>query len=211
MANELYFIPIIERALRASDRKTVLVEAFKTIEDLGQQDIYRQGYQQFHHFMELTHEIHSNRENSTDEAMMDWFETHPDWKELFKQWEDEQEVLLSSEKYPSLVVERDGEPCGHVLIHTIPSEVSIGHLLPGRYVFRLDTGRILWEGELTDEDLLWEVAFPHQPLELAADTGREERQSRPDISLLGNELIARIIPGVESGAVQFIIRNAERV
>ncbi|MCX7013948.1 MAG: hypothetical protein NTW86_15585 [Candidatus Sumerlaeota bacterium] len=79
---------------------------------------------------------------------------------------------------------------------------SFGDIMPGSYTLSLDTGLLLWQGELTQSDLLWAEAFPDEPLAMAAET--EEAAGRPTIeeALLDGSIRLRVFPGVESGRME---------
>ena len=48
---DLYFVPILARALREPDRAEALRRAFAEIEELGREDAHRLGHEQFRQFM----------------------------------------------------------------------------------------------------------------------------------------------------------------
>ncbi len=72
----------------------------------------------------------------------------------------------------------------------------------------LDTGWVIWQGELTERDLIWMAAFPDVPLDLAADTDETSARTTREESLLDGELILRVIPGLESGNIELEYRQA---
>jgi hypothetical protein len=79
---------------------------------------------------------------------------------------------------------------------------SIGNIVPGRYQLKLNTGRIIWEGELTPEELIWSEAFPEQKLELAAETIDAEKTPTREIMVWDGEIIIRTYAGIESGSIE---------
>ena len=79
------------------------------------------------------------------------------------------------------------------------------NVTPDHYAARMDTGRIIWQGELTEKELIWSAAFPGQALELAADTGEPAARMTREITLLNGELIIRVFPGAESGRLELRI------
>ena len=181
MTDALYFITLIANALKQANPKEALKGAFKTIETLGRQPQYQQGYVQFQRFMEEC--------GGASMALVDLAEhmsgappTEP--REIF------------------FIIELDGREW-----HTVPvsrpfSSLTIKGLRPGHYTLLLDTGRLLWEGELTEKHLLWTEAFPDQPLALAADTGDVEPVSTINIPFLDGEWTLLVLPGLESGRMQ---------
>jgi hypothetical protein len=102
---------------------------------------------------------------------------------------------------PVLLLTRDG-----VLLARLVVEVKSFHVLPdqvpGHYVLSMDSGRILWETELTANDLTWTGAFPGRSLPLAAATSDHEDQPSQTISLLNGEIIVNVYPGLERGRLE---------
>lgn len=104
-------------------------------------------------------------------------------------------------KGADLVLERNGRQVAVLNIDRLPGRAIVQGLLPGQYRVRLGTGWMLWEGGLTEQDLLWSAAFPGKALELAADTqGLPHRPTRM-IDLLDGEVILRVYPGLERGSL----------
>ena len=84
-------------------------------------------------------------------------------------------------------------------------------VLPGLYRLRLSTGRLLWEGRLGEEDLLWRRAFPGECLQLAASTGDGERRVSRRIEMLGGEVVLSLLPGVETGAIEICVARRKDI
>ncbi len=84
---------------------------------------------------------------------------------------------------------------------------TIDNLQPGFYALSFDTGRVIWEGELTKNDLLWTLAFPGQDLPLAADTGEEAIQPSRQFHLLQGEIVLNVYPGLESGRIKLLMNR----
>ena len=51
MSDDLYFIPIIAKALQQKDTEQALLQAFEQIKSLGRKPQYQQGLAQFEQFM----------------------------------------------------------------------------------------------------------------------------------------------------------------
>lgn len=99
------------------------------------------------------------------------------------------------------VVELNGRHLASAPLYPFEGMASIAGISPGTYTVKLWTGRVLWEGELSEADLLWAVAFPRRPLALAADTAPADRlRSRREL-LLNGELCLSVFPGVEAGEI----------
>mgnify|MGYP001081935287 CR=1 FL=1 len=56
MSNDLYFIPIIAKALEQKDTEQSLKKAVEKIKSLGTMPEYKQGYEQFEQFMDIVNE-----------------------------------------------------------------------------------------------------------------------------------------------------------
>jgi hypothetical protein len=52
------------------------------------------------------------------------------------------------------------------------------------------------------------VAFPGEPLELAADTGKRVAKATREERLLDGEVLFRVIPGLERGHIELELRSA---
>ena len=52
MSDDLFFIPMIARALRESDPRAAMVDAFEQMRAMGKEPRYRRGYQQLLEFMD---------------------------------------------------------------------------------------------------------------------------------------------------------------
>jgi hypothetical protein len=100
----------------------------------------------------------------------------------------------------------------HATIQLDPTEPvqRIGGILPGKYTFRLGSGRLLWEVELKEKDLILKLADPGQNLKLAADTGEDRRHSPTrKMAALDGELVFRVFAGIESGWIEIETRIPE--
>ncbi|NQU75472.1 MAG: hypothetical protein HQ546_04040, partial [Planctomycetes bacterium] len=56
MSDEMYFMPIIARALRQADPEPAMRDALERIESMGREPLYSDGYQQFLRFMAVAGE-----------------------------------------------------------------------------------------------------------------------------------------------------------
>ena len=226
MGNEMYFIKWITEAFKQLDREAALQTALEKITSLGSQPEYAEGYEQFQVFMGLvTNHIKKNGHKSLSEnvirALMielatDTFEgddlqknnileiiqSNPDWQNeyqtLSKQIQKLQEPFDSLE----ISVLRDDQPVGAVSLTQKKNNLAVSQLAPGFYKLMLSTGRLLWEGALGDEDLLWARAHAGQPFKMAADSGEGKTKPAKTLSLLEGELRLNIFAGVETGSLE---------
>jgi len=183
MTKDLYFIPILSEALQNPDAKQALKLAFDRIKEIGQSSEHERGFRQFLMFMDAAskhsqtlrssvienveeislHLAYGTQERDSDEqkSIIDMLESVPEWRELFDRFRAEAQDLVQLPSGLGFVLEKDGET---VQIPCEEGRGSVGHILPGHYSLSLETGRIIWEGDLTAQDLLWSLAFPKQPL-----------------------------------------------
>ena len=172
MANELYFVPILQEALQDPEPGPALGRALDTIQRLGAQVDYRSGFENFRQFIQEVWSCHDLIggdqvseliiELATDasafdraqlEAAMKVIDSNPDWKNEYEQ-------------------------------------------------LRSQVGLILWEGQLTGRDLLWADAFGPESLELAAETANVQRRPTRRVVLLGGEVILRVFARIEGGEIE---------
>lgn len=228
MTNDLYFIPIIADALREVDPRAALTAGFEKIETLGLQPGYERGFKQFRRFMaEVDKNWKRPSQKSEDQAsdIFGWLaaqvaegllEEHEakavlDLIDLGSPWQEELEKLHreTSEtqipRAPEMIIERNGERIVSIACEHLPVTTEIENVKPGLYSVKLDTGRLIWEEELTRHELLWIYAFPEQDLDLAADTGEAVERTTREITLLNGNLIIRVFPGAESGRLELKI------
>ena len=180
MNEDLFFIPIIARALQGREPRESLRQAFQHIREEGGRPRYALGYRQFLEFMAAVDEARRRR-GTRREGLPE---------------------SLAQPARVGLVLEREGHPVAVSLPRAPGSVEVVEGIRPGRYSLRLDTGRVLWEGCLAQKDLLWADAFPRQPVEAAARTGEPKRKPTQQAALLGGALTLRVYPGVEAGLLE---------
>ena len=221
MNSDLYFIPIIARALKEPDPQAALKAAFDEIKCLGQQKQFSRGLAQFEMFMDSVRTAHNLQETdharrlmaelatetfagnpSQRQAILDGIRSRPEWQAEFEAISNEIAEESGQFTVPLIRVLRENQLISEMIFHEVPARRSAIDIVPGHYQLRFVTGRVLWEGELTAKDLIWTEAFPDQGLDLAAET--EEAKGRPtrQIELWEGEVILRIYAGVESGSIE---------
>jgi hypothetical protein len=221
MNNNLYFIDLISNALQQSNPKSKLVEAFLEIIQMGQQSQYEQGLHQFHRFIaevrknwgtglsKADSDIHEIIQDMCLEAAESTIEN--DMKKLLKSqnpilkliydiyYSESMKFKVFDEKI-HVIIERDGKYFAATPIGTTSQMISGAR--PGLYVISTSTGRLLWQGELTKQDLFWEKAFPEQELQLAAETEEPPVVVTKEIPILDGKWVLRVIPQIESGCIE---------
>ena len=198
MSSKLYFIPLLERALQQADSHQALKEALDQIVSLGRQPEYKQGYLQYQRFMDMARSEMGGSHPGSDAQML--FESDDQLRNL-KSLLDE---FIPEERLPGVVLERDGERLTTLVIDDLGPVGVVGSIEPGNYSIGLDTGRRLWQGRLSGQDLIWREAFPDEPLPLAADTDQASPPVSREIVLIPDELILKVIPGRWQGRLEII-------
>lgn len=111
-------------------------------------------------------------------------------------------MALMNDNGLEIIIVKNGESIISIPVKSGPFSERIQNIKPGQYAVRLNTGRILWQGELTEKDLVWTAAFPETDLALVADTGDLAEHRTRVIKLLEGELIIRVIPQLETGCIE---------
>ena len=183
MANELFFVPIFLNTLRAADPERGLSAAFASIVQKSEQPDFEQGAAQFQAWMDL--------------AVQDETLGAEVWKAL----------LMPDEA--GFVLLRDGVIAEQVTLSLTEGLAVMDRIVPGHYELALETGWLIWEAELTVEDLLWTEVHPDEPLAWAASS--ETRQERPTrtFDLKETGLILNIYPGLEDGRLELSANKCE--
>ena len=229
MSEDLYFIPILAEALKAPQVEEALRGAFARIRSLGQQPQYKQGLLQFEEFIHLVNQYRQQEGSSSlnetmirtsmidlatntfegtgqeRQAILDALSSHPNWKDQYDRLVAEIEQHQRAAAVTRVALLRDGEPLGFVEVRGGSGRGTVNGVTPGSYSLQLDTGRVVWEGSLMEEDLLWTKAFPGQPLSLAADTGEQRARPTQRLEIFSGEIILQVFAGPESGSVEIIV------
>ena len=232
MSNDLYFISIIAKALEQKDSEQSLKQAFEEIKSLGTKSGYEQGFQQFQQFMNTVNE-QAKKEGADDqlkteiakqlivELATDTFEgtdedkrkalsiikSNPQWRKEYDQLVAEIEELSQVPESIEILISRDNKPFKSVTFMEVPGTKGIDRIIAGVYNIAFAAGRIIWEGELTEQNLLWGKAYPGRHVKLAADTTGQKSEPTKEISVLDGEIIIRVFPSIESGRIE-ITMNA---
>jgi hypothetical protein len=226
MDNDLYFIPIIAKALQQKDTEESLKQAFDEIESLGQRPDYQRGYQQFQRFMVAVNgRVKENEsdllEVNTVRALMTelatgTFEGSDEEQQMALrivqsrlQWQDEYNTLVAEieqlHKYPKgigISIFRENELLESFTFMKIPDYKTIDNIIPGSYNIALATGRVIWQGQLDKRDLIWTEAYPGRALRLSADTGEPEGKPTKQSSVFDGEIMLQVFAGLESGRIK---------
>ena len=222
MAKELYFIPIIAKALQEPHVRRALQKAFRQIERLGTQEEYTEGFKNFELFMSVVYThwdavITDHVRQLVAEYKIGIFEgteeerdnlsniicSRREWRaEYLEICQQEAEGILTQDSFPVIAVTSEKGLTKEITFTEIPGRKSIHDILPGNYRIKLvNTGWMIWEGELTAQELLWSDAYKGENMCVAAGDIKEDPTS--EIELLQNgELMLRTYARTEDGRIE---------
>lgn len=218
MSDHLFFIPILAKALQAPDITAGLREAFARIRERQHDPGYREGYVQWLRFLEAaTESAQRGEQQVVSEAAVRMILRRvlrgdpargPQSSQAATQslrWETCTRAISESAMRTAtltLQIYREDD-----LIASLPlppaDEAIVRGIRPGRYTLTLDTGRLLWSGELSQADVLWHRAFPGRPLTLAAESAPASASFSRRIFLSVGMPEIVVLPGVETGTLRF--------
>jgi hypothetical protein len=224
-SKRLYFIPLLARAIESGDQKQAMKGAFDEIEKVGNQPGYEEGFQQFQEFIksafspsdeESNEKIRSIRnaiyrliydlvtdsfegDENLKDAFISAIKRNPRWNAEYERLESEMQDYLAPDSPIQIEILRENQVIDAV--HMTAETITVSPIFPGQYTMRFSNGRILWEGDLTREDLIWTYAYPDQDISMAAETEDFRQEPVKTISLLDGEIVLRIFAGLESGRI----------
>lgn len=232
MANELFFIPRIAAALREHYTFGALADAFADIIRRGRLPAYAEGFAQFVAFMVGVAEGTCDRQLGpledamANEAMFELaigtpgqdalhrhaaaelIRSRPEWVAQFSSLD--QSTLAGTPELEQLTLSLALD--SQILATRVFSEnapvQSVIAPQAGHYSLSLHTGRLMWEGVLSEAELHWTTARPGHPLRLAASTFEETNWSSRAISILNGEIILSVFPGLEYGRIEIRVGRA---
>jgi hypothetical protein len=225
-AKRLYFIPIIARALRSEDPKKAMEEAFSEIRELGNQPEYKEGFRQFVEFVNtvlkpsadeselriqqirdavdrLIYDLTTDTlgvDEEQKEALIESIRSIPEWNAEYEKVKELAQAFQAPETPIEIEVLKGDRIIGSCTVSLEPT--TIGGITPGTYTVRFSNGRVLWEGDLSRQELLWAFAYPEKDLPMAAETEPSQREPTKTLSLLSGELIMQVFAGIETGEIR---------
>jgi len=227
----LFFIPIIAGALESSDPDEAMKKAFDEITNRGRLPEYKDGYDQFLAFIHyaakpsvddfeddvrqltdaiyrLIYDLASGDFDGTDqqkEEMISVLKKYPHWSTGFERIIEMINDLEVSAPEMGIQVLKEDRVIGILPVSKMPAVLR--QIRPGRYSIRLTTGRIVWQGRLNREDLIWAYAYFGKDLAIAAETEPGEQKPTKIVSLFGGELEMKVFAGLESGEVNICVKD----
>lgn len=221
MSDNLYFIQVLRLALERPDLETSLYSAFTEIKKKGAQERYVQGFKNFELFMDevchqydnvatnYIHQLIAQLATGTFEGteqeiktLLDIINLHPQWKTEYETvcWREANDDLARG--FPEIAVLSQKSPARYVSFPKGPGCRRLNDIIPGNYKFKLiNTGWIIWEGELTAKELIWSHAHEGENLRLAAGDKKEEPTSKTDL-LNNDDLILRTYAKAKNGSIE---------
>ena len=225
-SKRLYFIPIIARALSSDDPKRAMEEAFSEIRKLGNQPEYEEGLRQFLEFVksaitpsaqdseeriqQIKNAIHAliydlatdtfDGDEKQKDALIKAFRSIPECNVEYERIKEEAQAFQAPETPMEVEVLKGDRIIGSSAIS--PESTSISSISPGSYKIRFSNGRVLWEGDILREDVIWAFAYPEKDLPMAAETEPSQRKPTRTLHLLNGELIMQVFAGLESGEIR---------
>ena len=227
MTDSLYFLGMLVEALEQRGAKRSLQAAFAKIQEMGSQAPYHQGLRNFECFMDAAYTYAEERDLDaarqvlvqlvTDafeqkEQQVAWLqaiESRPVWKQECEQLCAEHDGFLSSHEPPVIGVFGPKGTVGEMILAQVPGRACLKGVLPGLYTLKLlNTGLVLWQGQLRAQDLIWRVSSGTRVLEAAAQTGAS--RGRPTSRhILGQDekMVLRTFAGLESGTIEIELKR----
>jgi hypothetical protein len=222
MDDPLYFLTILEQALRQPEPRRSLEEAFAQIIRMGAQGPYAEGLSNFRDFMDVacshadTVALDAAREliaelatgafatQEQEAAGLKVIESHPAWNAEYEEMQAEQAGQSPSrESVPVIGVFGLEVKIGEMVFERGVRRASVGSISPGVCVLKLlNTGLVLWEGELAARDLIWTAAYGDRALPLAAQTEGGHRRPTREWVLPGRQMVLRTFAGIEKGTIE---------
>lgn len=231
-SKRLFYIPIIAKALESDNPKMALRAAFDEIKNRGKLPEFKEGFVQFLGFIKFTtmtftenfegdvqpiiHGIYrliydlatGDFEGSDEqkEALISALRSHPKWLDEFERIQKMTQEIKIPDLEIGVEVLKEDQVIGTFPIS--PKLAVFSHISPGSYTIQLSNGRVVWKGELTREDLLWNYAYPGKELSLAAETVPAEQIPTKIELFLDGELEMSVFAGLESGEMRIRVRKA---
>ncbi len=228
VSKDLYFLPILSRALVHPDPKSALKIAFAQIELLGNQPHYRRGFLQFEAFLGVVSARLElwQAENISDlivelatgltgldqgerQAALEIITGYPGGQVDYRSLCEILDARLGANKLSVLELYHEQARIGLIPLTGLAASETIADIEPGRYLIKLGTGLVIWSGMFSAQDLLWTEAFGRRGLSLAAETEDSRQKPTRQEILLDGEVILRIYAGLEKGCIEVELKGAD--
>ncbi|MBK8945374.1 MAG: hypothetical protein IPM32_08905 [Ignavibacteriae bacterium] len=210
--NNLYFIPILINAMEKENQQEAIKKALIEIQNLGKQDSYKEGYQQFNQFLLSGYDQNKNITDSdlrelvvkivtneielseTDrETILNKIKTENklEYEKIFEVFKNKDAIEIE--------IYKDGQLFNQITIDEKIKEYNITNIEPGDYDIKLSNGRILLKEQLTNEQLVLDIEGQKFKYNLAAETDEIEKQPSLVFELIKDEVKLEVYAGLEYG------------
>ncbi|MBN2590816.1 MAG: hypothetical protein JXA96_13210 [Sedimentisphaerales bacterium] len=188
MNYDLYFIPIIEKALEDKlNKKQALEAAFEEIVLFGRQSNYKIGYQQFCLFM---NDINFLKHHFSSQMLE---------RKITENFARPHHLSISIERNETVL---------EMFIFTFSGGTqTLRKIIPGNYRLILDTGLCLWSDTLTEADLIFSKGAGGDTLKMAADSDRQSPEPVRLESIFSNSIMLALYAGFENGTIEITVDN----
>ncbi|MFH1614963.1 MAG: hypothetical protein ABIG61_07755 [Planctomycetota bacterium] len=214
MNNELYFIPILQEALKQPDRQKALSDALYKIDRFGKSERFKEGFQNFISFVTESYQRHYLIEENQSlrqivDLLSESFESlYPEtngvelsgrgWKEKYLKIAAFSQSTLPLE----ITIFGNNQLVGSVSLAQNNKSQKFSGITPGNYTIRFSTGRTLWKGEIIEKDLMARKTLDGQIIKLAADSGDFKARPSRIVTILKDQVVLKIFKGLYSGVIQ---------
>jgi hypothetical protein len=225
-SKRLFFIPILAKAVQIDDQRQAMQDAFDEIRELGKRPEYEEGFHQFFEFINTSLKLPSEEPGqkiqmirnaihhliydlATDtfegdeeqrDALIATLRGIPEWNQEYERIEEEAKAFVAPDSPTVVEVLKGDQIIGSFPMSKTP--ITLRSITPGSYTIRLSNGRVLWQGDLLRNDLIWAYAYPGKDLAMAAKTESRRQQPTRTLPLLDRELTMQVFAGLESGEMR---------
>lgn len=215
--SKLYFIPILMKALEKEEIQSSVESAISETTELGKLEENKTGYEQFEMFLKaginesnsynyidrIFHGIINDYISITEIEKDDLLQKINSNPELKKRY---QEIITNFGHAESIKLEiyKDGKLLKNISLEDDKSEVS--KIEVGEYTISLNNGRVLWVGEITDQDIMLDP-IKNTDYKMAASTEDKVSETTKTIKLMNNELTLFVYAGLEYGKLKFVLNE----
>jgi len=228
VSKDLFFIAMFVKAFQSAQPDEALEKAFDQIEHLGKQPSYRQSFLQFEAFLrdvyfrlelwrdenirELIVELATGiigDNQSKRQAALEIIQRCPGWQSHYRALCEMLESGSVDNGLSVLEIYHGQRRIEQIPLTGLATSHTIADIEPGRYLIRLGTGLVIWDGRLSAQELIWTEAFGQEGLAVAAETGDVPQKPTGQYILLDGEVILRTFAGIEKGSVEVELTRGE--
>jgi hypothetical protein len=230
--NDMYYLTILLKAFKEEDTETALRNAFREIIKIGTDPEYRKAY---HHFLDWINtgidelqiddpvlwesisqhtltsimiSIATNTFEGSDKAKSDFIKAIEANKKLCNIYNkirsSIEQIELPTHEF---ILLKDDIEFSRIVVSEEKNEALISRIEPGTYTLSHANGRVLWEGRISANHVIWSEAFPDEDYSMAADTDEVSALTSMRVVLLDGEIVISLTPGLESGTMKVTLNE----